>query len=598
MAQIAERRLAAILAADVVGYSRLVEADEAGTLDALKAVRQTVLEPLLAEHRGRVVKWMGDGVIVEFNSVVAAVRCAASLQSRLAASQAGTQPDRSIVLRIGAHLGDVVVEADDLLGDGVNIAARLEQLCPPGGVLISAAAHDQLAGKLDLPFVDAGEQRLKNIARPVRAFKLAPEGTHVRLPPQPAPADKPAVAILPFQNLSDDPDQVYFSDGVTEDIITELSRFRELLVIAQNSSFAFRGKATDVREIGRALGASHIIEGNVRRAGNRVRISAQLVDASTGTHLWAERYDRALADVFAVQEEIAQSIVARVAERVIDQRETAARRRPPQDLQAYDLFLRAVRFGGTSFTPEVLAQLEAYYKQVIAIDPTFARAYSGLAFIHRDRSTQVIAEIRSQPDEEMQLALDLAEKAVALDPNDARIQSTIGFIRAYMRDFDVAEQHFDLARALNPNDAVVQILYAVLQSSRGRPERGLAAVEIACRLNPRHPRWYNASRARLLFQRGDYDQAAALFESKMWDEPARYLRDLGWRVAACAHAGQLDKATRWGEEFVREMTCHWQGDPGAGVSAYIEWLVWFSLLEHAPDVERLRAGLRLAGLPA
>jgi tetratricopeptide (TPR) repeat protein len=319
---------------------------------------------------------------------------------------------------------------------------------------------------------------------------------------------------------------------------------------------------------------------------------------STGTHLWADRYDRALADVFAVQEEIAQSIVTRVAERVIDQREIAARRRSPQDLQAYDLFLRALRFGGTSFTAEVLAQLEALYKQVIAIDPTFARAYSGLAFIHRDRSTRVIAGVRPLPDEEMKLALDLAEKAVALDPNDARIQCTFGFIRAYVRDFDVAEQHFDLARSLNPNDAVVQILYATLQSSRGKPERGLAAVELACRLNPRHPRWYNSSRARLLFQLGDYSQAAALLDSRMWDEPARYLRDLGWHVAAHAHAGSLDEAARRAEELVREIASNWRGDPGAAASAYMDWIVWFSLLERSADSERLRAGLRLAGLPA
>ncbi|BCH23538.1 adenylate class-3/4/guanylyl cyclase [Mesorhizobium sp. L-8-3] len=599
MASIAERRLAAILAADVVGYSRLIEADEAGTLGDLKVIRQKILEPLLAENRGRIVKLMGDGVIAEFGSIVTAVACAAAIQSQLATTQADTPPDRRIVLRIGVHLGDVVVEGEDLLGDGVNIAARLEQLCPPGAVLISGAAHEQLSGKLDLPFTDAGEQRLKNIVRPVRAFQLAPEGANDQLPPQPVQADKPAVAVLPFQNLSDDPDQVYFSDGITEDIITELSRFRELLVIARNSSFAFRGKSIDVREIGRALGASHVIEGNVRRAGDRVRINAQLVDASTGTHIWAERYDRALADVFAVQEEIAQSIVARVAQRVIDEREMAARRRPPQDLRAYDVFLRALRLGGTSFTPEVGVQLEALYQQVLAIDPTFARAYSGLAFIHVDRSWRVIAGVRSQPDEEMLLALDFGEKALALDPNDPRVQSTCGLMYAYgRRDFDRAERHFDLARSMNPNDAVVQILYASLQRMRGKPERGLAAVEIARRLNPRYPPWYNSSRAHLLFQRGDYDDAAALLETRMWDDPARYLRDLGWRVAANAHAGHLDQAARRGEELVREIGSHWQGDPRASASAYVDWVVWFSVLEQASDEEHLRAGLRLAGLPA
>jgi adenylate cyclase len=591
------RKLAAILAADVVGYSRLVEADEAGTLSDLKVLRQTVLEPLLVESRGRIVKLMGDGIIVEFSSVVAAVACAAAIQSRFAATQEGGAPERRIILRIGVHLGDVIVEGEDLLGDGVNIAARLEQLCLPGGVSISGAAYEQLAGKLDLPFADAGEKRLKNITRPVRVYQLAPERDQGWKPPVPLD-EKPTVAVLPFQNLSDDPNQDYFSDGITEDIVTELSRFRELLVIAQNSSFAFRGKNVDVREIGRSLGASHVIEGNVRRAGDRVRINAKLVDASTGTHLWAERYDRALADVFAVQEEIAQSIVIRVAERVIDEREMAARRRPPQDLRAYDLFLRALRFGGASFTPDVLAQLEALYLQIIAIDPSFARAYSGLAYIHRDRSTRVIAGVQSQPDEEMQLALELAEKALALDPNDPRIQSTVGFMCAHIREFDRAERHFDLARSMNPNDAVGQILYAYLQGARGKPERGLAAVEIACRVNPRHPPWYNSVRARLLFQLGNYGGAAALLETRMWDEPARHLRDRGWRAAACAHAGRLDEAARCGEEFVREIASHWQGEPAAGIPAFIDWLVWFSLLEQAADREHLRAGLRLAGLPA
>jgi len=239
MAPLVERRLAAILAADVVGYSRLIEADEAGTLKALRAMRQDVLEPLLSEYRGRVVKLMGDGVIVEFGSVVAAVACAAALQDRIAAAQGDVAPKRRIILRIGVHLGDVVVEGEDLLGDGVNVAARLEQLCPPGGLLISAAAHDQLPGKLDLAFKDAGEQHLKNVARPVRAYRLAPEGAPISLSLASQTSEKPAVAVLPFQNMSSDPEQVYFSDGITEDVITELSRFRELMVIARTSSFAY-----------------------------------------------------------------------------------------------------------------------------------------------------------------------------------------------------------------------------------------------------------------------------------------------------------------------------------------------------------------------
>ncbi|WP_343039604.1 adenylate/guanylate cyclase domain-containing protein [Microvirga thermotolerans] len=319
-----ERRLTTILAADVVGYSRLVEADETATLAALRGLRRSVLEPLLAEHRGRLVKLMGDGLIAEFGSVVAAVACAAAIQARLAEAQGQVPPERRIVLRIGINLGDVVVEGDDLLGDGVNVAARLEQACPPGGVLVAGAAYDQLIGKLDVRFEDAGELRLKNIARPVRAYRMAHEGGPARAVAAIPLADRPSVAVLPFENMSGDPEQVYFSDGITEDVITELSRFRELLVIARNSSFAFRGKSADVREIGRTLAAGYVVEGSVRRAGSRVRVTAQLVEAGTGTHLWAERFDRAIEDIFAIQEEIARGIVATVAQRVLEDSEAAA----------------------------------------------------------------------------------------------------------------------------------------------------------------------------------------------------------------------------------------------------------------------------------
>ncbi|ANY81209.1 hypothetical protein BB934_25810 [Microvirga ossetica] len=592
-----ERRLAAILVADVVGYSRQVEADETRTLAALKDLRQTVLEPLLAERGGRLVKLLGDGLIAEFGSVVGAVACAAAIQAQVAGRQEQVPPERRIVLRIGVNLGDVVIEGDDLLGDGVNIAARLEQICEPGGVMISGAAYDQLPGKLDVRFAYAGEPRLKNIARPVRAYRLMPEGRLAQLDPAPRAGEKPVIAVLPFHNLSGDPEQVYFSDGMTEEVLTELSRFRELMVIARNSSFAFRGKSMDVREIGHALGATYVIEGNVRRAGNRVRINAQLVDAASGTHLWAERYDRAIEDVFAVQEEIAQSIVATVAQRVRDEGEVAARRRPPEDIRAYDLFLKGLRLSDT-FTPEVQAQVEALYEQARAIDPTFARTYTGLAYIHLNRSINVVAGVGPQPDEHRFSALDLAERALALDPNDPQVHCTLGMMCAFVRDFDRGERHFDLARTMNPNDASIQILWAWMQAVIGKPERGMAAAETAYRLNPRHPLWYDRFVARLHFQLGRYGEATALLERSILGIPARRLRDTGWLVAALAHQARLDEAARRGEELVREIACHWCGDPGAGPSDYVDWIVWSSLLQHAADMERLRVGLRLAGLPS
>jgi adenylate cyclase len=491
----------------------------------------------------------------------------------------------------------VVVEGEDLLGDGVNVAARLEQLCPPGGVLISAAAHEQLPGKLDLPFEDAGEQRLKNIARPVRAFRLAPEGASSPRTPALQAGEKPAIAVMPFENMSGDPEQIYFSDGITDDVITELSRFREMMVIACHSSFALRGKSIDVREVGRALGAGYVLEGNVRRAGNRVRITAQLADTASGAHLWAERYDRAIEDVFAVQEEIAQSIVATVAQRVLDEGEVAARRRPPEDIRAYDLFLKGLRLSDT-FTPEAQAQVEALYEQARAIDPTFARAYTGLAYIHANRSIDCVGGAQLQPDEHRLSALRLAERAVALDPNDPRTHSTLAHISAYARNFEGAERHIDLARAMNPNDATIQILWAWVQGMRGEPEPGVAAAGTAYRLNPRHPLWYDAILARLYFQLGHYAEAATLLDKWIYHSLARNLRNLGWRTAAYGHLGRLDEATRCGEELVRGIAAHWRGDPRASPSEYMDWIVWSSLLQQAADMERLREGLRLAGLPA
>src|SRR5215212_1294929 len=597
MAPLVERRLAAILAADVVGYSTLIEADEAGTLDALRAMRRDALGPLLAEHRGRIAKLMGDGIIVAFGSVVSAVACAAALRERLATAQGDVTPERRIVLRIGVHLGDVVVEGEDLLGDGVNVAARLEQLCPPGGILISAAAHDQLPGKFDLAFEDAGEQSLKNIARPVRAFRLRPEGT----PAQPTTAtqvgEKPAVAVLPFENMSGDPDQIYFSDGITEDVITDLSRFRELMVIARNSSFAFRGKSMDVREIGRALGAAYVIEGNVRRAGHRVRITAQLIDADSGAHVWAERYDRAIEDVFAVQEEIAQSIVATVAQRVFDAGEIAARRRPPQDIRAYDLLLKGMRLSDT-FTPEGQARVEAFYEQARAIDPTFARAYTGLAYVHNNRSVDVIAGVQPQPDEHRLSALRLAEQALALDPNDPRVHSTLAMMSTRVRDFERAERHYDLARAMNPNDATIQIYWAWAQACFGRPEDGLPAADLAFRLNPRHPRWYSEYLSRILFLLRRYEEAATRLEFRMRDAPTQHRRDIAWLAAAYGLIGRSDLAKQCAAWLVEGLGQVWRGDPYAGPREYVDWMLDNLYLRRPEDEELVREGLRRAGLPA
>jgi TolB-like protein/class 3 adenylate cyclase len=372
--QRAQRRLAAILAADVVGYSRLMEIDEAGTLAVLKARRKDVLEPLVTEHQGRIVKLMGDGVFVEFASAVNAVTCAVALQKQMASANVGLPDDRHIVLRIGINLGDMMVEGTDLYGDGVNIATRLEGVAEPGGILISGTTYDHIKNKVQVGFDDRGTQTLKNIAEPVRVFSIA--GTpRVSVPASKPAMDKPAIAVLPFANMSGDPAQQYFSDGITEDIITELSRFRELLVIASNSSFRYRDKAVDVTRVGRELGVTYVAEGSVRRSGQRVRITVQLLEATAGGHLWAEHYDREIEDIFVVQDEVVGTIAASLIGRIAAGSTTNAKRKPPQLRAAYDYFLH----GRDLLRRYDWKGAEPLLRRAIDLDPNYAQAHALLS---------------------------------------------------------------------------------------------------------------------------------------------------------------------------------------------------------------------------
>jgi adenylate cyclase len=366
------RRLAAILAADVAGYSRLIEADEEGTLGRLKALRTEVIDPKIAGHKGRIVKTTGDGLLVEFASVVDALRCAAEIQAALAESNAALPPDRRIEFRVGVNVGDVV-EDDDIFGDGVNVAARLEGLAEPGGICVSARVQEDTAGKLDLAFEDMGEQSLKNIARPVRAYRVGPASgpAFTRASFGPTLPDKPSIAVLPFANMSGDPERQYFVDGMVEEIITALSRIRWLFVLARNSSFTYKGQAIDVKQVGRELGVRYVLEGSVRKAGQRVRITGQLIDALAGTNLWADRFDGSLEDVFELQDKVASS-VAGVIEPALQAAETArSSGRPTTDLTAYDLYLRAsAMFSSSAQVPEALRLME----QAIGRDPRYGPA--------------------------------------------------------------------------------------------------------------------------------------------------------------------------------------------------------------------------------
>ena len=374
------RRLTAIVAADVAGYSRLIEADEEGTLGRLRVLRGEVIDPKIAEHRGRIVKTTGDGLLVEFVSVVDAVRCAAEIQAAMAETNGPLPPDRRIEFRIGIHQGDIVVEDGDIFGDGVNVAARLEALAEPGGICVSARVREDTMGRLDLAFEDIGQQQLKNITRPVRVFRVVTQGQRVPEPALPLP-DKPSIAVLPFQNISGDPEQEYFADGMVEEIITALSRIRWLLVIARNSSFTYKGQAIDVKQVGRELGVRYVLEGSVRKAGGRVRITGQLIDAQSGTHLWADRFDGSLEDVFELQDQVAIS-VAGVIEPALQAAETARSvDRPTKDLTAYDLYLcaNALALSSAARFPEALRLVE----QAIERDPYYgprARLCRGLLF--------------------------------------------------------------------------------------------------------------------------------------------------------------------------------------------------------------------------
>lgn len=573
-----ERRLAAIMAADIVAYSRLIEADEARTLASIRTLRSQVVDPLIADHRGRVAKLMGDGAIVEFGSVVEAVACAVAMQEGTAAHQREVPPERRIVFRVGINVGDVVVEDGDLLGDGVNIAARLEALAEPGGICIADAVQKQLAGKTDFAFEDTGERTLKNIAQPVRVWRWSKEPTPAASrAPLPLP-DRPSIAVLPFDNLSGRLEETYFSDGITEDIVTGLAHFRSLFVIARNSSFVFRGKSIDLDEIGRRLGVAYLLEGSVRRAGARVRITAQLIEAATGAHLWAERYDRSLDDIFAAQDEVAQTIVATLVGRIEDVRLQQSLRKPTTSLAAYDCFLRGLaHFRSDTETAD--QQALEMFERAVALDPRYGLAHSYVAMAKVSQHGHA-----SAPAEVLEAALTEAKRALELDPLESRCYRILSTICVYRREYDLAEQHIRRAFDLNPNEAEVITQKGRVLALRGRSEEALVLLEAAVRLNPLHPHWYNAHFGIALYSLRRFAEAAQALK--------RMSRPTTWscaRLAACY--AQLER-TAEAQAAVAEVR---RLQPDFSTAEYMRKSV---LLERAEDRELLREGLIKAGLPA
>jgi len=535
----ATRRLAAILAADVAGYSRLIGADEGGTLERLKALRRELLDPKIAEHKGRLVKTTGDGLLVEFGSVVDALRCAVEVQREMTGRNTGVQPDSRIEFRIGINMGDIVVEDGDIFGDGVNVAARLEALAEPGGICVSTRVQEDAAGKLDLVFDDLGEQQLKNIRRPVRAYRvvgstrpaITRHGVHPPLP------DKPSIAVLPFANMSGDPEQEYFADGMVEEIITALSRIRWLFVIARNSSFTYKGQAVDVKQVGRELGVRYVLEGSVRKAGSRVRITGQLIDAVTGTHLWADRFDGSLEDVFDLQDKVAVSVAGVIEPTLRAAEIRRSSERPTQDLTAYDLYLRALP-DWVSFDKDRIVRALDLLGKAIERDPGYGPAIALAAHCH-----QRLVSTAAGDEETARTAVELARRASRVAPEDPEVLAAAAFVLGVLgEDIDTAISLVDRSLALNPSFARGWFWSGLLRAFAGQPDLAIQHFETFQRLDPRghFPAAQTAVGTALFLNRRFADAAAMLLQSL--EQAPDFVVTYRLLAACYAHIGRLDEA--------------------------------------------------------
>ncbi len=625
------------MATDVVGYSRLMGKNEAGTLAALKSHRQDIIDPEIAAHHGRIVKLMGDGALVEFASVVDAVECAVAIQRGMVGRHDGVPEGRRIDFRIGINIGDVIIEGDDIYGDGVNVAARIEGLADPGGICISRAARNQIRDKLDYALEDLGEQQLKNIARPVRVFRVASDGEAAgatvatagggRKPwqwaaagvvvamvgglaiwqlrpsaPMPAPAevtatapevvsepaaapvqlpDKPSIAVLPFTNMSGDPEQEYFSDGITEDIITDLSKVSGLFVVARNSSFTYKGKAVKVRVVGRELGVRHVLEGSVRKSGGRVRITAQLIDATTGDHVWAERYDRELTDVFAVQDEVTQEIVSVLAVKLSAEEAARLRRAVRVDPDAYDMLLRGLALQ-RRYSRETIAESLEYFEKAIAIEPRYARAHANIGY---SRSIEVLNGWSEDREAALREAESHIEEAVRLDPTLPQVHFAASLLYRIRRQLDEALMAIHKAIELKPNYAEGYGSLAMVLIYAGRADEGLEAVQTSMRLNPFNGFFVYWVLGQAYFHLERYDEAAVQFERAVEANP-QFLRGHLLLAATYGQLGRIEDAEWEAQEalvLLPELTLRQR-------RAIVPY-------KKQADVERYIDGLRKAGIP-
>ncbi|CAN5220835.1 adenylate/guanylate cyclase domain-containing protein [soil metagenome] len=569
-----QRRLAAIAVADVVGYSRLMEADETGTLAALKQRRTAILEPVVRAHGGRVVKVMGDGVLIEFASAVNAVKAALDLQHQFAAANENLPEVRHIKLRIGINLGDVIGEGSDIYGDGVNIAARLEGLAEPGMIVVSGTVHDHVTGKLAHRFDDLGERTLKNIQRPVRVFRVVEAALRVMDPSPPEPPGRASIAVLPFTNMSSDPEQEFFADGLTEDLITDLSKVPGLFVIARHSTFAYKGKAIDIRQAARELGVSHVVEGSVRRSASRVRVTVQLIEAAAGGHIWADRFDRNLEEIFAVQDEVVGKIVSALADALPLARSAPKRRAP--NIEAYDLFVRARAL--SLHSPEDNRSARPLLERAIELDPGFAEAHAWLAM-----NLHFYWMYLGQEDSRVRV-MALARRAISLDPSNADARVILGYVLIFSGDGDLdgGREQYRIALDLNRNHADAWLFLGDLEVLDGRPEAAVRAGQNAFRLNPLPPSYYYWLFGWILYSARRYEEVVAL----LGHGNARDTSSLRILAGALAHLGQLDEAREVARRFLIAL-------PRFTVSSWAKTLPF----RDPSDLHHLMEGYLKAGLP-